>query len=160
MFGVIVLLFVYAKHDGEVLVLRGGGDDDLFHRAAQMLLRFVGVGELSSGLDDDLSSDGLPGQDGGIFFLENLNDFAVDGNAVRAGSDLVRQVPEDRVVLEQVSQRLGIGEIVDSDEIDVLVGERGAQNVAPDASKSINANFYGHGASKRNFSCLKKYARA
>jgi len=72
-----------------------------------MLLRLVGVGKLSGGLDDDLSSDGFPGQDGGIFLLENLNDFAVDGNAVRAGSDLVRQIAEDRVVLEQVSQRLG-----------------------------------------------------
>src|ERR1700674_2928709 len=35
-FGGIVLLFVYAEHDGEVFVFRGSGDDDFFHGAAQM----------------------------------------------------------------------------------------------------------------------------
>ena len=146
--GGIVLLFVDAEHDGEIFVLRGGGDDDFFHRAAQMFLRFVGVGEAAGGLDDDLRSDRVPGQGSGIFFFKNLDDFAVDGNTVGAGGDFVGQVAEDRVVLEQVSQSLGIGEIVDGDEVEVLVGERGAKNVASDASKSINANFYGHVASE------------
>jgi hypothetical protein len=59
-----------------------------------------------------------------------------------------------------VGQSLRIGEIVNRDEVDVLVGQRGAENVASDASKSINANFYGHGASRRNFTCVKKYAGA
>ena len=118
------------------------------------------VGELSGGLDDHLSSDGVPGQGSGIFFLENFYDLAVDRNTVGAGGDFVRQVAEDRVVLEQVGQSLGIGEIVHGDEVEVLVGERGAENVASDASKSINANFYGHGASKRNFDCLRKYPGA
>jgi hypothetical protein len=58
-----------------------------------------------------------------------------------------------------MSEGLGIGEIVDGDEVEVLIGERGAKNVASDASKSINANFYGHGASERNFACLTKNAQ-
>ena len=112
---------------------------------------FVGVGELSRGLDDDLRADGFPGQLGGIFFCENLECLAVDGDAVGAGGDFVGQVAEDRVVFEQVGQSFGIGEIVDCDEIEIFVGERGAKNVAPDASKSINANFYGHCASRKYF---------
>ena len=69
---------------------------------------------------------------------------------------LLRQVAEDGVVLQQMSESLGIGEIVDGNEVEVLVGERGAKNVASDAPKSINANFYGHDASERNFDCLRK----
>src|SRR5208282_1797417 len=100
--GGIILLFVHAEHNREVFVLPGGGDDDFFHRAAQMFLCFVAVGELSGGFDNDLSSDGVPGQASGIFLSKNLYDFAVDRNTVGAGGDFVRQVAEDRVVLEQV----------------------------------------------------------
>src|ERR1019366_7156696 len=101
--------------------------------------------------DDHLRSDRIPGQSRGIFLLEDFDDLAVDGNAVGAGGDCMRQVAEDRGVLEQVCQRFGIGEIVYGDEVEVLVRERGAENIASDASKSINANFYGHGASERKF---------
>ena len=147
--GGIVLLVVDAEHKRDVLVLRGGRDDDLLHRAAQMLPGFVGVGELSRGLNDDLRSDRIPGQGSGIFLFEDFDDLAVDGNAVGAGGDFMRQVAEDRVVLEQVGQRPGIGEIVHGDEVEVLVRERGTENIASDASKSINANFYCHSASKK-----------
>src|SRR5208282_5492771 len=98
----IVLLFVHPEHNREVFVLPGGGDDDFFHRAAQMFLCFVAVGELSGGFDNDLSSDGVPGQGSRIFLFKDLYDFAVDRNTVGAGGDFVRQVAEDGVVLEQV----------------------------------------------------------
>ncbi len=62
----------------------------------------IGVGEVAGGLDDDLSSDGIPGQGSRIFFFEDLNDFSVDRNAVSAGGDFVRQVAEDRIVLQQM----------------------------------------------------------
>src|SRR6202521_783098 len=100
--GRIVLLFVNAEHDGQVFVLCGRGDDDFFHAAAQMFPRVGGVGEAAGGLDDDLSSDGVPGKGSGVFFFENLDDLAVDRNTVGAGGDFVRQVAEDRVVLQQV----------------------------------------------------------
>jgi hypothetical protein len=50
-----------------------------------------------------------------------------------------------------MGERFRIGEIVDRHELNVLVGERGANNVAPDASKTINGNFYRHGASARKY---------
>jgi len=50
-----------------------------------------------------------------------------------------------------VGQRFRIGEIIHRYDVDVLIGECGAQHVSSDASKSINANFYGHGAPKENF---------
>jgi len=57
-----------------------------------------------------------------------------------------------------MSESLGIGEIVDRDEFEVLVGERGANDIAPDAAETINANFDCHDASKGNFSAPNKYA--
>src|SRR5664279_2391687 len=115
-----------------------------------MLLSLVGVGKTTGGLDYNLGSDGFPGQGGWIFFFENLDDLAVDGNAIGTGRDRILQVSQNRVVLQQVGEGLGVGEIVDGDEVKILVRECGAQYVASYASKSINANFNGHCSSKRN----------
>jgi hypothetical protein len=41
-------------------------------------------------------------------------------------------------------KRGGVREVVDRDEVDVLVGERGAHDVAPDAAEPVDANFDGH----------------
>ena len=46
-------------------------------------------------------------------------------------------------------QRLGIGEVVDRNEFQVLVGERGAENVAADAPEAIDTYFDCHFASLR-----------
>src|SRR5580658_3129996 len=148
MLGGVVLLFVHAEHNCEVFVLGGGGDDDFLHAAAQMFPGIGGVGKPPRRFDDDLSSDRVPGQGSGIFLFKNLDGLAVDRNTVGAGGDLVRKVAEDRIVLEQVGQSLGIGEIVHRDEVEVLVGQCGAQDVASNTSESINANFYGHEASE------------
>ena len=112
-----------------------------------MLLGFVGIGEFAGGFQHHLRAHAVPGQRGRIFFLEDLDRLAVDRNAVRAGRDGVRQVAEDGIVLQKMGERFRIGEIVDRHEFNVLVGERGANNVAPDASKTINGNFNWHGAS-------------
>jgi hypothetical protein len=46
-----------------------------------------------------------------------------------------------------MGQGFGIGEIVNRDEIEVAIGERGAQQVAADSSEAIDANFDCHGSS-------------
>src|ERR1700688_1584977 len=114
-----------------------------------MFLRVIGVGEMAGGFDDDLRADGLPGQGSGIFFLEDFNDLAIDRNAVGPGSNFVGKVAENGIVLQQMGESLRIGEVVDGHEIQVFVCECGAKNVASDASKTINANFYCHCSSKK-----------
>ena len=47
-------------------------------------------------------------------------------------------------VLEQVRQGLRVGQVVHRDEVDVLVSQGGAHDIAPDAPESIDANFHGH----------------
>ena len=43
-----------------------------------------------------------------------------------------------------MSEGLRVGEIVDCDEFDVGIVERGAHYVAPDTSKTVNAYFDSH----------------
>ena len=63
----------------------------------------------------------------------------VAGRADRHG-----EVAEHRVVLQQVRERRGVGDVVDRDEVDVLVAERGAHDVAADPSEPVDAYPDGH----------------
>src|SRR5208283_1593162 len=107
--GRIVFAFVDAEDDGDVFVLRRGGDDDFLDRAAQVLFGIVGVGEFAGGFEHDLRAYAFPGQSGGVFFFEDLDRLAVDGDGVGAGGDVVGQVAEDGIVLEKMSESFGIG---------------------------------------------------
>ena len=69
-----------------------------------MLLGVVGIGEMAGGFDDHLRAHGFPGQCGRIFFFENFDDLAVDGNAVGSGGDFVGQVAEDGICLLYTSR--------------------------------------------------------
>src|SRR5262249_56088887 len=70
---------------------------------------------------------------------QDLELVAVDRNRVRLRLDRRVQVAEDRIVLEQMRERLGAGEIVDRDEVDISVAERGAHDVAPDATEAVDS---------------------
>ena len=53
--------------------------------------------------------------------------------------------PEDRVVLEQVRERLRVGDVVDTDPVDVgAAGVRGPEDVAADAAEAVDAGLQGH----------------
>src|SRR5258708_31876385 len=55
-----------------------------------------------------------------------------------------------------MSEGLGIGKIIDRHKLDVLVLERGAQDVATDAAESINPYFYSHDSSEKEFDCDRR----
>ena len=86
----IVLVFVDAQHDGQVLALGRGGDDDLLGPAlgdvvlgaqdnlALLVDAVLLDGEDAGGLDDDLDAQVAPGQLAGIGFFEDLDRLAVD----------------------------------------------------------------------------------
>ena len=97
-------------------------------------------------LDHDLGADGAPVQGARVALGEDLHLVAVDDDAVLGRDDLALVGPEDRVVLEQVGERLRIGEVVDGDDVDVGArGLRGADDVAADAAEAVDADAYGHG---------------
>ena len=85
-----------------------------------------------------------PGQLGGVALGPHLDLLSVDGDEVFAGGDFVRQIAEDRVVLEQVRQRCRAGQVVDGNKINFGIAERGAQNVAANAAEAVDANLNCH----------------
>src|SRR3954471_3129453 len=112
-----------------------------------MLASVVGVGEASGGLDNDLGAYRLPIDFGRILFGKDLEGatFYLDG--VGAGGDLVIEVAEHRIVLQKMSQSFRIGQVIHRYELKIRVVQRSAQNIATDASKSIDTYFDCHLAS-------------
>src|SRR5579863_1410694 len=109
-----------------------------------MQTRLLALGKFSCGLDNHLRADRFPIQLRRILFREDFDLLAVNADGIRLGGNLVLQIAEDGVVLQQMSQRLGIGEIVDGDKLEVGVVEGGAKNVAANAAKSVDAYFNCH----------------
>ena len=89
----IVLVVVDAEHDGDVFAVGGSGDDDFFHRPAQMLLCVFGLGEPAGRFNDDLRAHDLPRNRSRIFFLEYLELLAIHGDGVGFGRDSCLRLP-------------------------------------------------------------------
>src|SRR5947207_381148 len=123
-----------------------------------MLLGFSGVRKAARRFNDDLRPDGFPRQRRRILLFEYLDDFAVDRNAVRSSGYRVGQIAEYRIVFQQVSESLRIGEIVDGYELDILILKRRAQNIPSNTAKSINPYLYSHVSSEREIDCDRRTA--
>jgi hypothetical protein len=54
------------------------------------------------------------------------------------------EIPEHRVVLQQVRKRFGVGQIVDGHKVDVRITNRSAKNITSDATESIDTNLHRH----------------
>ena len=140
----IVGFVVHAEDKGGVRAVGRRRDNDFFHRRAKMLFRVGTLGEKTGGLDDNVRADGGPVNFGRIFRLENLEALPFHGDSAFRVRDAVRQVAEDGVVFQKVRERFGIGDVIDGDELNVLVVERGAHDVASDAAEAVDADLNGH----------------
>ena len=82
---------------------------------------------------------------GRVALRDDLEEILADGDAAVPGLDRLIQVAENRVVLQQMGQRLGVGQIVDRDEIDVrLLLEGRAHDVAADAAEPVDTDLDCH----------------
>src|SRR6266852_3089718 len=115
----IVGLVVHAEDKGGIRTVGGRGDDDFLHRCAKMFLRVGSLGEKTGGFHDDIRADRGPVNLSRIFRLENLEALPFHGDG-------------------------GIGDVIDGDELNVLVVERSAHDVASDAAKAVDADLNGH----------------
>ena len=71
---------------------------------------------------------------------------AVDEEGTVGDLDGAAEAAVDGVVLEEVSERLGVGEIVDRDDVEVGAAalEDGAEHEAADAAEPVDANLEDH----------------
>ena len=113
--------------------------------AVDVLARVVGLGEATGRLDDDVDAELAPRQVRGVALFEDLDRLAVDDDRVAVERDVGVETARDRVVLEQVRERLVVGEVVDRDDLEVAaLGEGGAEEVATDPAEAVDADLDGH----------------
>ena len=143
--GRIVFVVVHSQDQHQVGALGGGGDDDLLGSRGQVFRRVVAAGEEPRRFEDDVDAEVAPGQRRGITLREHLERARADTDRVAVDRHGVRQVSEDRVVLQQVGEGVGAGDVVDGHELELCLIERCAQDVAPDPSESVDADPDGHG---------------
>ena len=109
-----------------------------FTRALQVRRGGLGVGELAGGLDHDLRAQRAPVELRRVLDGEDLDRLAVDRDAVLFRLHRLRDRTEDGVVLQQVRQRLGVGQVVDRHELDRRVAERRPDDIASDAAEAVD----------------------
>jgi hypothetical protein len=140
---------VDAEHDGRVHVPLGrGGDDHLLRAAGEVLRGLVPRGEPAGGLYDHLGAEVAPREGGGVALGEHAETLAINDQVAVLDADLAREDPVHGVVLEQVRQGLGVGEVVDADDVVAVVEpalEDGAEDEPADPAEPVDADLDGHG---------------
>ena len=82
-----------------------------------------------------------------ILLLEYFERLAVHRNRVFRVRNRVRQISQNRVVLQKMRQRLRVRHVVHGDKFDILVVQRGPDDIAADAAKAVDSYLDGHAAS-------------
>ena len=124
-----------------------GAEMMTFFAPPSMCLRAASAfGEASGGLEHDVDAEVLPRQRRRILLGEDSDLVAVDGDRAVRRRDVALVRAVHRVVLEEVRERLRIGQVVDGDELDVgdTLLLRGAKHLSSDASKAVDANANRH----------------
>jgi hypothetical protein len=143
--GGVVVGVVDTHDEGRVLVLRRGGDDDLLGAGVDVRLGLGRVGEEAGRLDDDVGAQLGPREVRRVALGEGADLLAVDDEVLVVEVDALREAAQHGVVLEQVSQRLVVRQVVDADDLDVGARRHdGTVEVAPDAAEAVDADLDGH----------------
>src|SRR6185503_13857599 len=94
-------------------------------------------------LDDDVGPELLPRDLARVLLGADLHLVAGDDERVLPRLHLVREPTVHRVVAKQVSQGLGVGEVVDEDQIErLLVRHQRADKTAADATEPVDTDAY------------------
>ena len=141
----VVLVLVHAEDDRQVRALRRRGDHDLLRarlpdawpRASRLVKRPVDSNTTSTPSDFHGSCAGS---------LTDSTWNSSPSTVIRSpvGRDVRLQVAQNRVVLEQVGERLRVGQVVDGDNIDRVVIHRRAHDVPANPAEPVDPYFDGH----------------
>ncbi len=132
------------------------GDDHLFDRTFDVLACFRPGGKQPGGLHHDLRAHGAPIELRRVLDLEYAETLSVNRDRVVGMLHGVGQIAKDRIVFQQVSQSLRIGDVVHGHELDCRVVERRAHDVAADSPEAVNPNLDGHSSSESKFPDLSR----
>ena len=139
-------LVVYAVNEHRGRVLGGSGHNDFFGAGFEVGgSEFFGEEE-ACGFHNHISVNFVPLEVGGIFFRGDADFFAVYDEEVAFNLDIAVESAVYGVVLEHVRQIVGVEEVVDANDLDVIskVFYCCAENHAADTAETVNAYFDCH----------------
>ncbi|MPM90357.1 hypothetical protein SDC9_137478 [bioreactor metagenome] len=139
--GIALVVDAVDEHRGRILARRG--HDDLLGAGLDMGGGGFLIEEEAGGFDDDVGADFVPLQTGRILFGGQTDAVAVDDQEIAVDGDVAVEDAVDRVVLEHVGQVIGIKQIVDADNLNVLaeVFDRGAEHHTANAPETVDTDF-------------------
>jgi len=123
----------------EVLILRGRGEDDPLRACLSVLLQVFTLGENTRALEHDLDVHLLPGELRGVALLqEAYATLAVDHEVVPV--ELYRPViaPVDGVILKQIGNIRGVGDVVDGDQFKLRGVHQNLERRAANPPHAVN----------------------
>jgi hypothetical protein len=149
---VVDLVEVDAEHEGGVgrFGAFGRGGEDRLARAARDVARGVRArAEPAGGLDHDVCAQRVPRHEStGVAFREDLDPPVADDQCPVLGAHRVREAPVDGVEREEMSERVGVGDIVDGDDLELGVAfDRRAKDRTADPAEAVDGDTGGHGDS-------------
>ena len=130
-------------------IASGSGDNDLLGASVDVSLS-LSLGSVETGaLQDNVDTQLAPGQLGSVSLSVDGDLLAVDNDVVLASLDSVSTEGSSvsalsGVILQQVSQHLGGGQVVDSDNLKALSAEHLTESQTADTTKTIDSNFNRH----------------
>jgi hypothetical protein len=136
----IVDFFIHAQSDRHVGLGRRSGDDDLARAGLDVLRRVGLLPEKAGGLDHDLAAELAPGKIGGIAFRQDAHLARADTKAAGGAFHRLRKLAVHRVILEQVRQGLGVGDVIDSDELELAIVGPDAHHAAADPAEAVDTH--------------------
>jgi hypothetical protein len=141
-----VFLVVHAEDEHRRVVLRRCRQDHLLRARVDVLLRrFLGQEEAGR-FEHHVGADLAPLELRRVALLREADPLAVDDQRVAVDRDLALEAAVHRVVLQHVRQVVGLEQVVDGDDLDVVleVLDGGAQHVATDAAEAVDTEFDSH----------------
>src|SRR5881628_146218 len=103
------------------------------------------VAEDAGRLDDDVDPEVPPRERGRVLLRADANLAPVDEDGFALRLHVGGEAAVNGVVLEEVREGFGVGQVVDADDLDVLRVERRAEEDAPDATEPVDADSNAHG---------------
>ena len=143
-------------HDGGVYRALGGRRDDHFRSAGfNVLAGLLRRAENPGGFHNDIRSEVTPGELGGIPLRENRVCLSVHDKGVSIDMHIAWKTAMHRVVLQQVCERVGTGQVIDTDNMNVFktTFEDRTKYEPSDASKTVDSKIDGHKVCVRFADC-------
>src|SRR5439155_953685 len=106
------------------------------------------VGEPASTLEHEVHAQRFPRALLGLLDRRHFDGLAVDDQCIALRLDGARETAVDGIVLQEMRERLGVGNVVHRHELERLLlhEHRGPEHVAPDATEPVDPDTHCHGS--------------